>query len=191
MTLAECAEMDEDAPGELVNEQLVEDEDVGYLYEDIVAWLGWALRSWLASRGGFVGGSDARFGLSRSRGRKPDLSVVPTSGARVRTFGRCAASRGSSASAGQRVPDGTHAEQATEPRLHFRIFGNGLYPGRRLMAMRRLASAKPKSSESDVLTWSKNGLGVKSEATESQLKRSQMERTSSRYSAADPPAIGG
>jgi Uma2 family endonuclease len=75
MTLAEWADLDEDEPGELVEELLVEDEEVGYLHEVLVMWLGWTLRSWLASRGGFVGGSDVRFGLSPSRGRKPDVSV--------------------------------------------------------------------------------------------------------------------
>lgn len=75
MTLAAWADLGEDEPGELVDGQIVEEEEVGYLHEVIVMWLGWTLRSWLASRGGFVGGSDARFGLSPNRGRKPDLSV--------------------------------------------------------------------------------------------------------------------
>lgn len=75
MTLAEWAELPEDEPGELVDGQLVEDEEVGYLHEVIVAWLIWTLRSWLAPRGGYIGASDARFGVSPGRGRKPDLSV--------------------------------------------------------------------------------------------------------------------
>lgn len=74
MTLAEWAELDEDEPGELVDGYLVEDEEAGFLHGFIAAWLGWALRSWLGPRG-FVGASGARFGVSASRGRKPDLSV--------------------------------------------------------------------------------------------------------------------
>jgi Uma2 family endonuclease len=75
MTLAEWAELSEDEPGELVDGRLVEDEHVGYLHEVVVAWLIHVLRSWLLVRGGVVGASDARFGVSRTRGRKPDLSV--------------------------------------------------------------------------------------------------------------------
>lgn len=75
MTLAEWGELGEDEPGELVDGLLLEDEEVGYLHEVVVAWLIGVLGSWLASRGGLVGASDARFGVSRTRGRKPDLSV--------------------------------------------------------------------------------------------------------------------
>ena len=75
MTLAEWSDLTEDTPGELVDGRLVEDEEVGYLHEVVVAWLIHALRGWLVARGGFVGASDARFGVSATRGRKPDLSV--------------------------------------------------------------------------------------------------------------------
>lgn len=75
MTLAQWGELGEDVPGELVNERLVEEEEVGYLHEVVVAWLIRTLGSWLAPRGGFVGASDARFAVSRTKGRKPDLSV--------------------------------------------------------------------------------------------------------------------
>jgi Uma2 family endonuclease len=75
MTLAEWADLDEDEPGELVDGRLVEDEEVGAEHDVVGAWLIWVLRSWLASRGGFVGMSDTRFGVSRTRGRKPDTYV--------------------------------------------------------------------------------------------------------------------
>jgi Uma2 family endonuclease len=75
VTLARWGEMDEDEPGELVDGRIVEDEDVGVLHEVVVIWLGWVLRSWLASNPGFVGGSDGRFGVAPRRGRKPDLFV--------------------------------------------------------------------------------------------------------------------
>lgn len=75
MTLAEWADRDEDAPGELVDGQIVEEEEMGAEHDVVGAWLIWILRSWLASRGGFVGMSDTRFGVSRTRGRKPDAYV--------------------------------------------------------------------------------------------------------------------
>jgi Uma2 family endonuclease len=75
MTLAEWGDLPEDEPGELVDGRLVEDEEVGYLHEVVVAWLIHTIKNWLGDRGGFVGTSDARFGVSRTRGRKPDVSV--------------------------------------------------------------------------------------------------------------------
>ncbi len=74
MTLAAWADLDEDAPGELVDGRLVEDEEAGAEHDIVGAWLIWNLRSWLGSQG-FVGTSDTRFGVSRSRGRKPDAYV--------------------------------------------------------------------------------------------------------------------
>jgi Uma2 family endonuclease len=75
MTLAEWADMDEDEPGELVDGRLVEEEEVGALHEVVAGWLVRFLGNWLASRGGFVLTSDARFGVTPRRGRKPDVSV--------------------------------------------------------------------------------------------------------------------
>jgi Uma2 family endonuclease len=67
--------MDEDASGELVDGLLIEEEEVGALHDAIASWLNWAIRSWIAPRGGVVLVSDTRFGVSPGRGRKPDLSV--------------------------------------------------------------------------------------------------------------------
>ena len=75
MTLAEWAEMDEDEPGELVDGQIVPEEEMGAEHDVVGAWLIWVLRSWLAPRGGIIGMSDTRFGVSRTRGRKPDTYV--------------------------------------------------------------------------------------------------------------------
>jgi Uma2 family endonuclease len=75
MTLAEWADMGEDEPGELVDGQLVEEEEVGFLHDLVGAWLIRIIGNWLASRGGFIGISDTRFGVSPRRGRKPDASV--------------------------------------------------------------------------------------------------------------------
>lgn len=74
ITLAEWAEL-EDSPGELVDEILVEEEEVGALHEAIASWLNWALRSWLTPRGGVVLTSDTRFAVAPRRGRKPDISA--------------------------------------------------------------------------------------------------------------------
>ena len=76
MTLAEWADMDEDEPGELVDGLLVEDEDVGYQHDAVGAWLAHLLFGWVVPRGGIVAVSDARFGVTLHRGRKPDLSVA-------------------------------------------------------------------------------------------------------------------
>lgn len=75
MTLAQWADMDEDEPGELVDDSLVEDEEVGALHEVVAAWFVWLLQSWIMSRGGLVLGSGVRFGVLPHRGRKPDVSV--------------------------------------------------------------------------------------------------------------------
>jgi len=75
MTLAEWADMGEDEPGELVDGSLEEEEEVGALHEAVAAWFVWLLKTWLMSRRGLVLTSDARFGVSARRGRKPDISV--------------------------------------------------------------------------------------------------------------------
>lgn len=67
--------LDEDVPGELVDGCLVEDEMGSFVHELVVLWLGHVLRAWLVPRGGFVFGSDAKFAVRSTRGRKPDLSV--------------------------------------------------------------------------------------------------------------------
>lgn len=75
MTLAEWADLDEDEPGELVDGRIVEDEEMGAEHDIVTAWLIWVLKTWLVSRGGFVGVSDTRFGVSSASGRKPDAYV--------------------------------------------------------------------------------------------------------------------
>jgi Uma2 family endonuclease len=72
MTLAEWADRDEDAEGELVDGELVEEEEVGLLHDVVTAWLIRIVGTWLASRGGIMGVSDTRFGVAPRRGRKPD-----------------------------------------------------------------------------------------------------------------------
>jgi Uma2 family endonuclease len=75
MSLDEWASMDEEQTGELVDGVLVEEEMPSYVHEVVVMWLGRILGNWLASRGGFVGGSEAKFAVGPRRGRKPDLTV--------------------------------------------------------------------------------------------------------------------
>src|SRR5438067_2185924 len=75
MTLAAWADLDEDEPGELIDGRLEEEEDVGAEHDVLVGWLVRILGNWLAPRDGLVGVSDTRFGVTRTRGRKPDAYV--------------------------------------------------------------------------------------------------------------------
>jgi Uma2 family endonuclease len=75
MTLEEWYDMPEDEDGEIVDGLLVEEEVPSYAHEVIVGWLAQHLRAWLVPRGGFVGGSGAKFAVGILRGRKPDLSA--------------------------------------------------------------------------------------------------------------------
>ena len=75
MTVAEWAVMPEDEQGELVDGLLVEEEMADLTHETVVVWLLTCLRAWVVARGGFVFGSEAKYALSRSRGRKPDITV--------------------------------------------------------------------------------------------------------------------
>jgi Uma2 family endonuclease len=75
LSLAAWAAMLEDEPGEFVDGWLEEEEVPSYEHELVVTWLIWVLRSWLTPRGGFVGGSEAKFAVQPNRGRKPDVSA--------------------------------------------------------------------------------------------------------------------
>lgn len=75
LSLAAWGALEEDTRGELVDGRLVEEEMGSFLHELVVVWLSTRLQTWLRARGGFVFGSDAKFGIGPSRGRKPDLSV--------------------------------------------------------------------------------------------------------------------
>jgi Uma2 family endonuclease len=74
-TLEEWIELPEDVPGELVDGRLVEEEAPDYLHEVLVAWLARELGNWAERSGAIVGGSDAKFALSPTKGRKADLTV--------------------------------------------------------------------------------------------------------------------
>lgn len=84
MTLEQWAAMDEDEPGEFVDEQLVEEEMPTILHEAVVSWLIEDLRRWARPRGGWVFGSEYKLAVSERRGRKADVcmyaSAVPLRG---------------------------------------------------------------------------------------------------------------
>ncbi len=73
LTLDEWRDLPEDVPGELVDGRLVEEEMPDPLHELIVAWLARILGNW--AEDAIVLGSETRFALSSTQGRKPDLTV--------------------------------------------------------------------------------------------------------------------
>jgi Uma2 family endonuclease len=75
LTLEEWSDLPEDVPGELVDGRLVEEELPDYLHEVLVAWLARVLGNWAEDVGAIVGGSEAKFALSPTKGRKADLTV--------------------------------------------------------------------------------------------------------------------
>lgn len=75
MTLEAWADLDEDEPGELVDGQLTEEEVPNNVHELIVSWFIWALRTWATPRRGAVFGSEHKLGVSKTRGRKPDVCM--------------------------------------------------------------------------------------------------------------------
>ncbi len=87
LTLQQWGELAEDAEGEVVDGRLVEDEMTDYVHEVVVSFLIGLLRGWARARGGFVGGSEAKFAVSETRGRKADLSVYLPGGPKPRGRG--------------------------------------------------------------------------------------------------------
>jgi len=75
MTVADWEAMPEDEPGELVDGFLEEEEVPDPVHEAVLAWLLSALRTWVLPRGGYVFGSEMKFLIRPTRGRKPDLTV--------------------------------------------------------------------------------------------------------------------
>jgi Uma2 family endonuclease len=75
MTLEAWAALPEDEPGELVDGRLEEEEVGDATHESVVAWLIGEFRAWLKGKGGFILASDAKFAVSKTRGRKPDVTV--------------------------------------------------------------------------------------------------------------------
>ncbi|XXT23344.1 Uma2 family endonuclease [Sorangium sp. So ce429] len=75
LTLADWTGLPEDEPGELVDGLLAEEEVPDAVHEVVVTWIIGVLRSWLIARGGLVLGSEAKFAVTSSSGRKPDASA--------------------------------------------------------------------------------------------------------------------
>ena len=79
----------EDAEGELVNGQLIEEEMATLVHEALVAFLITVFTNWLGQNRGLVGGSNTKFKVSSRGGRKPDVfvylpgTVLPRADARV------------------------------------------------------------------------------------------------------------
>lgn len=74
MTLEQWAALPEDEPGELVDNRLEEEEVPNLIHETVVAWLIWVFKNWLGQRG-FVFGSEAKYAVRATQGRKPDVSA--------------------------------------------------------------------------------------------------------------------
>lgn len=67
--------MDEDEPGELVDGRLVEEEVPNALHETAVKWFLRTLGDWGDPRAAWAFGSEMKFAVSPTRGRKPDVSM--------------------------------------------------------------------------------------------------------------------
>jgi len=75
MTIEAWAAMDEDEPGEFVDGRIEEEEVPDLAHETVVVWLIRVVAAWLVPRGGFVFGSEAKFIVAPTRGRKPDVTA--------------------------------------------------------------------------------------------------------------------
>jgi Uma2 family endonuclease len=76
MSIEEWDAMDEDAPGEIVDGRLEEEEVPDRPHEVILTALLVLLAAWARPRRGAVLASETKFALTKKRGRKPDLSVT-------------------------------------------------------------------------------------------------------------------
>jgi Uma2 family endonuclease len=75
MSLEAWADLPEDEPGELVDGVLTQEEMPGPVHECVVMWLGIEIGTWGRGRGVLVLGSNAKYGVSATRGRMPDVGV--------------------------------------------------------------------------------------------------------------------
>lgn len=90
MSIEEWEAMDEDAPGELVDGRLEEEEVADTPHEVVFTALFLIIGAWAHARGGRAFGSEMKYALTKRRGRKPDISVFLT---RDRKLPRHGASR--------------------------------------------------------------------------------------------------
>lgn len=78
LSVEEWEQMDEDAPGELVDGVLREEEVADSPHEVIVSALLYVLLTWAREGNRRVLASETKYALSKHRGRKPDISVFLT-----------------------------------------------------------------------------------------------------------------
>src|ERR1051325_10842640 len=78
MSIEDWEQMDEDAPGELVDGVLEGEEVADSPHEVIVSALLYVLLTWARQGDRRVLASETKYALSRQRGRKPDISVFFT-----------------------------------------------------------------------------------------------------------------
>lgn len=72
MTIDEWMALDEDEPGEIVDDVLVEEEMPSNLHEVVAAFLLGLFRAWTVPRGGLAFGSQLKLVVRPQRGRKAD-----------------------------------------------------------------------------------------------------------------------
>lgn len=75
MTLKEWGELPDEVSGELVDGVLEEEELTTEIHDGIAGLLFGAFLNWVRPRGGFAFIFERKYSVSRSRGRKPDVSV--------------------------------------------------------------------------------------------------------------------
>lgn len=75
IALEAWARLPEDAEGEVVDGFLVEEEMTDFVHEVAVAFLVELFRQWARVHGGLVAGSEPRFSVSPTRGRKADVCM--------------------------------------------------------------------------------------------------------------------
>jgi Uma2 family endonuclease len=75
MTLETWASLEPHERGELVDGYLVEEEIADFVHDLVVGGIIGMVGTWTLPRGGLVAASEAKFGVSADRGRKPDATV--------------------------------------------------------------------------------------------------------------------
>ena len=75
MTLKEWGELPDEVPGELVDGVLEEDEVTTEAHDALAGFLYAFFFNWVFPKGGIAFMEPRKYAVSRSRGRKPDVSV--------------------------------------------------------------------------------------------------------------------
>jgi Uma2 family endonuclease len=75
MTLQQWADLDDDEPGELVDDRLEEEEMPTAVHELVALLFARLLSMWVTARGGLAFGSELKLAVRQGRGRKADASA--------------------------------------------------------------------------------------------------------------------